>query len=111
MAAVSVQAVHYPIGKIQKLHLMRLEALDEINKTRPPTSRYSMWKLYSKTYLHTFQQVAKLVARDGGGWWRWLYKGFVRATVTTMPSTSIGLVVFEIMRIRYAVEDAPAFQA
>lgn len=108
LAAVSVQAVHYPLGKLQKLHLMRLELLDEVNKTRPPTSRYSMWKLYSKTYLSTYRQATKLVARNGGGsWWRWLYGGFTRATVTTMPSTSIGLVVFEIMRLRYTVEDDP----
>ena len=114
LAAVSVQAVHYPIGKIQKLHLMRLEALDEINKNRPPTSKYSMWKLYSKTYMHTFEKAAKLVQKDAGGsWFRWLYAGFSRTTLTTMPSTSIGLVVFEIMRIRYSVTDdePPAFQS
>lgn len=111
LAAGSVQVVHYPMGKIQKLHLMRLEALDEVNRQRPPTSKYSMWKLYSKTYLHTYQQAAKMVARDAGGsWWRWLYGGFSRYTLMTMPSTSIGLVVFEIMRLRYAIEDPPAFQ-
>lgn len=112
LSSISVQAVQYPIGKIQKLHLMRLEALDEVNRFRPPTSKYSMWKLYSKTYTHTYQQVKKLVARDAAGsWYKWLYGGFVRATSATMPSTSIGLVVFEMMRLRYAVDgEAPAFQ-
>lgn len=112
LAAISVQAVHYPIGKIQKLHLMRLEALDEVNRLKPPTSQSSMWRLYSRTYTHTFRQAKKLVLKDAGGsWHRWLYGGFVRATVTTMPSTSIGLIVFEIMRLKYAYDgdEAPAF--
>lgn len=111
VAAISVQAVHYPVGKIQRLHLMRLEALDKINRERPSSSKYSMWKLYSKTYMHTFSQASRLVERDAAGsWFKWLYGGFARATLTTMPSTSIGLIMFEIMRLRYSIQDPPVFQ-
>lgn len=154
MAAAAVQLVHYPLGKVQKLYLMRLEALDEIARQQelvnkknkllyktknlksatPETSRnllnfmrqfitnrrysaidfkkvivdfiippHSVFRLYSKAYSHTFNQIHKLVIKDAAGnWWRWFYGGFVRSTLATMPSTSIGLVVFEIMRLRYA---------
>lgn len=116
LASVSVQVVHYPLGKFQKLHLMRLEALDEINKHRTPESRLSTWRVYSNTYVHTFEQISKLVSKNASGsWFKWFYGGFFRATLATMPSTSIGLVVFEIMRLRYAVEDfdddPPAFHS
>lgn len=155
LSSVAVQAVHYPLGKIQKLYLMRLEALDEIakqntkqkeklkaqqaqrmkyagpegknlfsfmrylitNRNHPKidwkTAIYnfiipphSAFRLYSNGYIHTFMQAHKLVAKDAGGsWYRWLYGGFFRSTLATMPSTSIGLVVFEIMRLRYTNPD------
>lgn len=158
MSSISVQLVHYPLGKIQKLYLMRLEAVDEIARQQDELSKknelkaqkkaakpavplastkklstilkelvrgqnrkpvdlnrlitdwvfppHSIFRLYSKAYSHTFKQIHKLVVRDAGGsWGRWLYGGFVRATLATMPSTSIGLVVFEIMRLRYATMD------
>lgn len=157
MSAIAVQFVHYPLGKIQKLYLMRLEALDDIarqqkelkkkqdlqkakptiksatpettknlfiflkqqftNKTHKPIDYkkilidfiippHSFLRLYSKGYIHTFQQIHRIVVRDcNGHWGRWLYGGFIRSTLATMPSTSIGLVVFEIMRLRYATPD------
>lgn len=156
MSAYAVQAVHYPLGKIQKLYLMRLETLDEIAKTdaakpvntQPVTKTkfavpenssvytffrkmintnyyqqmswttfktrffdfvippHSVFRLYSNAYIHTLSQIQKLALKDcNGSWIRWLYGGFFKATLTSLPSTSIGLVVFEIMRLRYANPD------
>lgn len=179
LSAIAVQSVQYPLGKVQKLYLMRLEALDQLareqklaaeklakNPPPPPpqpiqtekfTTRslfnkirawrtsvfsknttlntrhvftflkglliegrysgkdiarfafdtvippHSAFRLYSKAYLHTFTQIRRLAAKDAGGSvLKWLYGGFLRSTIATMPSTSIGLVIFEIMRIRYA---------
>ena len=42
LAAVSVQVVHYPVGKIQKLFLMRLESLNAIAKSTRAAAAPSM---------------------------------------------------------------------
>lgn len=125
LAAVSVQLVHYPVGKIQKLFLMRLESLNAIAKTTRAAARPSMLRegtgLLTRRgiYKRTFQQATKMVHKHQkeldlpiptkpsgivGMWTRWLYSGFVRATLSTLPSTSLGLIVFEIMRIKYATD-------
>jgi hypothetical protein len=124
-AAVSVQLVHYPVGKIQKLFLMRLESLNAIAKSTSTAAAPSMLRegtgLLTRRgiYKRTFKQAGKIVRKHQKElglpiptkpsgialmWTRWLYSGFVRATVSTLPSTSLGLVVFEIMRIKYAVD-------
>lgn len=154
LSAYAVQAVHYPLGKIQRLYLMRLETLDELAKntikpvdikpshvknTAPEGSNFytffrqmintnysqlkwsdikskafdfivpphSMFRLYSNAYIHTFSQIQKMVAKDpkGPSYFNWFYGGFFRATLSSLPSTSIGLVVFEIMRLRYTNPD------
>jgi hypothetical protein len=33
---------------------------------------------------------------------RWLYRGFLRSSIRQVPSTSAGLVIFELMRRKYA---------
>lgn len=108
MSTFSLQAVHYPMGKIQKLHLIRLEALDLSNRVEHKPS----WPLYFRAYKKTFNHIhKKLRIRDAGGsWYRWLYGGFWRSTLMALPSTSIGLIVFEIMRLRYNADDSPAFK-
>lgn len=93
LAAVSVQSVQYPVGKLHKLYAMSCEVLSKTNSPEIGTRG---------AYAMTWKHAKKLCAKNNLGWWRWLYQGFVRATVATMPSTSIGLVVFEIFRIRYA---------
>ena len=125
LAAVSVQVVHYPVGKIQKLFLMRLESLNAIAKSTRAAAAPSMLRegtgLLTRRgiYKRTFKQADKIVRKHQKElglplpvkpsgvalmWTRWLYSGFVRATLSTLPSTSLGLVVFEIMRIKYAAD-------
>jgi hypothetical protein len=105
VAALALQVVQYPLGKVQKLHLMRLEALDVANKSHTPA-----WRIYLHTYSKTFKQVHRLSIKDAGGSVaRWLYSGFWWTSLVSMPSTSIGLVVFEIMRIRYIADDPSPF--
>lgn len=106
-ATFSLQAAHYPLGKIQKLHLIRLEALDLSNRLNHKPS----WRLYFRAYQKTLRQMNKLRVRDAqGSWFRWLYGGFFRSTLMAIPSTSIGLIVFEIMRLRYNAAEPPAFR-
>lgn len=105
IASLALQIVHYPLGKVQKLHLMRLEALDVANKSQTPT-----WRIYFNAYSKTFDQVHRQSIKDAGGSIvRWMYSGFWWTSLLSMPSTSIGLVVFEIMRIRYITDDSSPF--
>lgn len=101
VASLALQIVQYPLGKIQKLHFIRLEAIDVANKAHTPA-----WQIYLHTYSKTFKQVRRQSVKDAGGSIiRWLYTGFWWSSLVSMPSTSIGLVVFEIMRLRYSSTD------
>jgi len=56
---------------------------------------------YYHAYIDTFTQ-AKILAAHNGGWRRYLYKGFFYNTIRQTPSTSAGLIMFEILRRKYA---------
>ncbi|CAN3368470.1 hypothetical protein DICA4_F14532 [Diutina catenulata] len=98
-AAFSLLAVQYPISKIQKVHLSRLEAMDiyDANLGKKP-----FFHLYYNSYVDTFRQVGRLKRRSKLTWFAFMYRGFVRNALTTVPATSIGLLVFEIMRTKLA---------
>lgn len=99
-AAFSLLAVQYPLTKIQKVHLLRLEALDIYNASRH-TSRPFI-KLYYNSYIDTYRQVVRMKDKSRQSWFTLGYKGFVRNALTTIPATLVGLLVFEIMRLRLA---------
>lgn len=111
-ATFSLLAIQYPLTKVQKLHLARLEALDIYNAASHPTaSRTPFFKLYYNSYIETFEQAYKLKLKSKSTWFQFAYKGFVRNALTTMPATSIGLLVFEIMRTKLADQlDEDVFQ-
>lgn len=96
-AAFALLAVQYPLNKVQTVHYSRLEALDIYNASRTPRRRPFV-KLYYNSYIDTYDQVMKMKRRAKIGWFQWGYKGFARNALTTIPATSIGLLVFEIMR-------------
>lgn len=101
LAAIGLQIVQYPLGKLQKLHWIRIEKID-FTALRAQSHQQSL-HLYWQTYPQTFRQVNRLRIKDAGGsWLRWFYSGFTRSAFAAMPSTSIGLLVFEIMRLRYS---------
>lgn len=99
-AAFALLAVQYPISKIQNLHLSRLEALDIYNSSRKVSARRPFVKVYYNSYIDTYYQALKMKRRTKLTWFQLGYKGFVRNALTTIPATSIGLLVFEIMRTR-----------
>ncbi|KAK6201184.1 mitochondrial carrier protein [Scheffersomyces amazonensis] len=98
-AAFSLLAIQYPITKIQKLHLSRLEALDIYNQAAN-ISRRPLIKLYYHSYIDTYHQILKIKYKSKSSYFNLAYKGFVRNALSTIPATSIGLLVFEIMRTR-----------
>ncbi|CAH2352567.1 hypothetical protein CLIB1423_07S02498 [[Candida] railenensis] len=103
-AAFSLLAVQYPISKIQKIHLSRLEMLDNYNASHAaqfPTRRKRPFiKLYYNSYIDTYYQIVKYKRKSKLTWFQLGYKGFVRNALTAIPATSVGLLVFEIMRTK-----------
>lgn len=100
-AAFSLIAVQYPISKVQNIHVSRLEALDIYNASRNVTRR-PFFNLYYNSYIDTYHQVIRLKRRTRQTWFQLAYKGFARNALTTIPATSVGLLVFEIMRTRFS---------
>lgn len=100
-ASVTQQALLHPLTKLQNAHYARLESLDYQSKLA--NSRRDLFRLYYHAYEKTLAQ-CRFQARRSGGWRRWLYQGFFMGTVRQVPSTSAGLIVFELVRRKYAIE-------
>ncbi|KAI9819819.1 MAG: hypothetical protein M1832_003894 [Thelocarpon impressellum] len=106
-ASLAQQAIQHPLTQLQRLHHTHLETLDH---TAPPHSRApststapprsSAPKAYARAYASTLMQ-ARLRARAMGSWRTWLYRGFWGTALRQVPSTSAGLIVFELVRRRY----------
>lgn len=101
-AALTLLSVQYPLLKLQKTHLHRLEALDIYNLSKPPAHSRPFIKLYYNSYLDTLHYVQNMRRKSQLSWMQLAYKGFGRNALTTIPATSVGLLVFEIMRTRVA---------
>lgn len=101
-ASFAQQAVQHPLTRIQNVHFNRLESLDYAAKLQ--SSRRDLFRLYYDAYEKTYEQ-CKQLARRTGGWRRWLYKDFLWNTIRQTPSTSAGLIVFELVRRRYGIDD------
>lgn len=103
-AAFSLLAVQYPISKIQKIHLARLEMLDNYYASHaanfPSRRKRPFIKLYYNSYIDTYHQILKYKRKSNLTWFNLGYKGFVRNALTAIPATSVGLLVFEIMRTK-----------
>ncbi|KAI3402521.2 hypothetical protein KGF56_004613 [Candida oxycetoniae] len=99
-AAFSLLAIQYPISKVQKIHLSRLEAYDFYNASTRKEKPF--FKLYYNSYIDTFNQVLRMKRRAKITWFQAAYSGFARNALTTIPATSIALLVFEITRTRLA---------
>jgi len=100
-ASVAQQSIQYPLSRVQDVHYARLESLDHAAKLDSPRSQ--LMRLYYNAYQETLNQCHRL-AKRAGGWRRWLYQGFLLNTIRQIPSTSAGLVVFEVVRRRYATD-------
>ncbi|KAI9708825.1 MAG: hypothetical protein M1820_003780 [Bogoriella megaspora] len=100
-ASLAQQVVQHPLTELQNVHFERLESLDYQAKLQH--TRVDIFRLYFSAYEKTFRQ-CKLQARQYGGWARWLYKEFWMSTLRQIPSTSAGLIVFEVVRRKYGME-------
>ncbi|KAJ5470851.1 Mitochondrial substrate/solute carrier [Penicillium desertorum] len=99
VASIAQQTIQHPLSRIQDLHLGRLEYLDHQASFVP--SRQKMIRLYYHAYQETFKRCKRKAAR-AGGWRPWLFRGFIGSSLRQVPSTSAGLIIFELVRRRYA---------
>lgn len=102
-AASALIAVQYPFNKVQKIHLARLEALDIFNEANKiETSKW--FRLYYNSYKQTLDILIARKLKAGMTWPAFMYRGFTRFTLTNIPATSIGLLVFEITRQKLSID-------
>ncbi|KAJ5661630.1 Mitochondrial substrate/solute carrier [Penicillium maclennaniae] len=102
VASVAQQAIQHPLSRIQDLYLGRLEYLD--HQASLDHSRKQMLRLYYHAYQETWKRCERKATR-AGGWRAWLFRGFASSAIRQVPSTSAGLVIFELVRRRYASQD------
>lgn len=119
-ASFAQQVVLHPLAHVQLEHLEHLEYLDaqarkirQYTQSNLPKSKWR-WKMF-RAYYHAYQEtwaqcVAQAKAQEGNGpnaMRRWLYRGFWWSTVRQVPSTSAGLVIFELVRRKYGLGGEP----
>lgn len=115
-ATVAQQLITYPVSLVQSIHhgsIARLHFLALSNDTattttgtRPSLQVQPRHGFFLKSYANTFRRCRVLAGRMGS-WRRWLWKGFFLNTIKQVPSTSAGLVIFELVRRRYGTETQP----
>ncbi|KAK4183750.1 mitochondrial carrier domain-containing protein [Podospora australis] len=109
-ASVMQQVFLHPLSHIQVEHWERLEMLDvkirrlkAEGKGNGQSSRRGMLQAYRDAYRTTWTEcsmeakAAKLTMRQ------WLYRGFWWNTIRQVPSTSAGLIIFELVRRKYGL--------
>lgn len=117
-ASFAQQVVIHPLTHFQVEHWDRLEELDEkaaklrhSGATRPagedaPRRRHNwrMFRAYYHAYQETWAECASTAASEGRTLKNWLYRGFWWNTVRQVPSTSAGLIIFELFRRKYGLK-------
>lgn len=113
-ASVMQQAISFPITQLQAIHYSRLESLDYKTKLVSPLKEgdgraglLTRWGRLRERYAHSYGETleqARYQSSRFGGWRRWLFRGFMGQAVRQVPGTSAGLIVFEVVRRRWALE-------
>ncbi|KAJ1337401.1 Mitochondrial carrier protein [Microdochium nivale] len=112
-ASFAQQFVLHPLTHIQVRHWDHLENLDaKFNRMRDsaataapgqPRGRLRMLRAYYRAYQETFTWCKTEAAREGMGVTKYLYRGFLWNTIRQVPSTSAGLIIFELVRRKYGL--------
>lgn len=101
-ASIGQQLVLHPLGLIQNVYYRRLEQLDHKLKKCESQSSRDLMKHRFDAYRETFERCEQRALR-AGGWRAWLFRGFLWSTLRQVPSTSAGLVIFDLVRRRYGL--------
>lgn len=102
-ATLSLLSLQYPITKFQNIHYSRLEAYDIFNSARAiaPNDRQArklLFKRYYNTYLDSFDHLMFIQSKSKLSWFDWMYKGFRRHLLSSVPGMVGGLVALEVLR-------------
>ncbi|KAI1330345.1 mitochondrial carrier [Xylariaceae sp. FL0255] len=115
-ASFTQQVLLHPLTYIQLRHWDHLEDLDakaaRVKKSAAanpdtPRRRWRMLRAYYNAYLETWTCCRSEAAADQKRVLRWLYRGFWWNTIRQVPSTSAGLIIFELVRRKYGSRDEP----
>ncbi|KAI1344192.1 mitochondrial carrier [Xylariaceae sp. FL0016] len=115
-ASFTQQVFLHPLSHIQVRHWDHLEDLDAkaerlraahaANPERP-RRKWRMLRAYYHAYQESWAQCSGEAAAERIGVLRWLYRGFWWNTIRQVPSTSAGLIIFELVRRKYGNKDEP----
>lgn len=100
-ASLAHSSMHFPLSKIQEVHLARLESMDYRNRYEQKFKTRAALSIYASEYWKTVKQCS-FVAAKNGGWRRWLFKNITTTAIRSAPATSIGLIVFESFRSHFS---------
>ncbi|KAI1085563.1 mitochondrial carrier [Whalleya microplaca] len=115
-ASFAQQLLLHPLSHIQVLHWDHLEDLDakaaklrSLGAANPdkPIRRWRMLRAYYHAYQETWAECISTAASEGRGVANWLYRGFWWNTIRQVPSTSAGLIIFELVRRKYGSGNEP----
>lgn len=116
-ASFAQQVVLHPLTHVQLEHWDRLEDLDARAQqiralraagpeaaapTQPP--RGLMLRANWLAYQETWRQCRLEAAAEGRSLSAWLFRGFWWNTIRQVPSTSAGLIIFELVRRKYGMD-------
>ncbi|KAL2125872.1 hypothetical protein VTI74DRAFT_2423 [Chaetomium olivicolor] len=113
-ASVMQQVILHPLSHVQAEHWERLEGLDaKARKLRKEarlaeTPSYAKWdwrmfKAYRAAYRVTWAECVAEAQAAGLNMRQWLFRGFWWNTIRQVPSTSAGLIIFELVRRKYGL--------
>ncbi|PHH84535.1 hypothetical protein CDD83_1789 [Cordyceps sp. RAO-2017] len=91
-------------------HLEDLDAEAARRRARrrdaPPPRRWGMLRAYYHAYRDAWAACVAEAAAHGQRPVRWLCRGFWSSAIRQVPSTSAGLIIFELIRRKYGYDGA-----
>lgn len=119
-ASLAQQVLLHPLTHFQVKHWDHLEDLDakaaklrdlakrqkqqqaDVQQQNKPR-RWRMLRAYYHAYQESWAVCKSEASAEGLGVMRWLYRGFWWNTIRQVPSTSAGLIIFELIRRKYGL--------
>lgn len=122
-ASFTQQILLHPLTHFQVEHWDRLEEIDEkaarlrasranpgpekgaaSGEARSRRHNWRMFRMYYRAYQATWAHCVSCAAAEGRSVRNWLYRGFWWNTIRQVPSTSAGLIIFELFRRKYGLK-------
>ena len=110
-ASFAQQLLLHPLTHFQVKHWDHLEEVDAkaaklrsapaLTSSDQPRRRWRMLRAYYHAYQESYAVCLSEAKSEGVGLMRWLYRGFWWNSIRQVPSTSAGLIIFELIRRKY----------